>query len=32
MWTTLFAVTAIVAIAAIWAAKWMEPSGRKLRT
>jgi hypothetical protein len=31
MWTTLFAITAIVAVAAVWAAVRMEPAPRKLR-
>lgn len=31
MWTTLFAITVIVAATAMGAAKWMEPSSRKVR-
>jgi hypothetical protein len=32
MWTTLFAITTIIAIAATWAAIRMEPSARKMRS
>jgi hypothetical protein len=32
MWTTLFAITAVIAIAVTWAAIWMEPSSRKMRS
>jgi hypothetical protein len=32
MWTTLFGITVIVAIMATAAAKWMEPSSRKVRS
>jgi hypothetical protein len=32
MWTTLFAITVIVAIMVTVAAKWMEPSSRKVRS
>lgn len=32
MWTTLFAITVIVAITVTAAAKWMEPSSRKVHS
>jgi hypothetical protein len=32
MWTTLFGITVIVAIMVTAAAKWMEPSSRKVRS
>jgi hypothetical protein len=32
MWTTLFAITVVVALAAMWVAKRMEPAPRKLRS
>jgi hypothetical protein len=32
MWTTLFAITLIVAVAVTSAAIWMEPSARKMRS
>ena len=31
MWTVLFAITAVVAIAVTWAAIWMEPASRRIR-
>jgi hypothetical protein len=32
MWTTLFAITAVVAITVTGVAIWMEPSARKMRS
>jgi hypothetical protein len=32
MWTTLFAITVIVAIMVMAVAKWMEPSSRRIRS
>jgi hypothetical protein len=32
MWTTLFAISLIVAVSVTVLAKWMEPSARKMRS
>lgn len=32
MWTTLFTITAVIAIAVTSAAIWMEPTSRRMRS